>query len=90
MRDYVPYWYSPYIPAWVGQLTVPTDVTVTGPSGQLETYHVFDIPDSLTGKSDALFDNIPDSNMHYTTIELAVRSRLTSRSPRRALPRSRV
>ena len=79
IRDYVPYWYSPYIPAWVGHLTVPADVTVTGPSGQPETYHVFDIPDSLTGQSDALYDNIPDSDMHYTTIELALRSRLTSR-----------
>jgi hypothetical protein len=70
-RDFVPSYYSPYIPARVGQLTVPTTVTVTAPSGQPETYHVFDIPASLTGQSKALFDNIPDSDFHYTTLELA-------------------
>jgi hypothetical protein len=79
-RDFVPYYYSPYIPAWVGQLTVPTAVTVTGPSGQSETYHVFDIPASLTGQSNALFDNIPDSDFHYTTVELAFRSQIGSRA----------
>jgi hypothetical protein len=74
-RDFVPYYYSPYIPAWIDQLTVPTTVAVTSPSGQLETYHVFDIPQSLRGQSAALFDNVPDSDFHYTTVELALRSR---------------
>jgi hypothetical protein len=79
-RDFVPYYYSPYIPAWVGQLTVPTAVTVIAPSGQPETYHVFDIPASLTGQSNALFDNIPDSDFHYTTAELAFRSQMGRRA----------
>jgi hypothetical protein len=78
-RDFVPFYYSPLIPAWLGQLTVPTLVTVTGPSGQPETYHVLDIPASLTGQSEALFDNIPDSDFHYTTLEVALRSHLGSR-----------
>jgi TonB dependent receptor len=78
-RHFVPYWYSPYIPAWIGRLTVPTDVTVTGPSGLPETYHVFDIPESLTGESDALFDNIPDSDFHYTTLEAALSSHVGTR-----------
>ena len=78
-RRFVPFYYSPYIPAWVDQLTVPTTVDVTGPSGQPETHHVFDIPESLIGQSDALFDNIPDSDFHYTTIELAFSSQLSSR-----------
>ena len=91
-RRFVPYWYSPYIPAWVGQLTVPTTVAVTGPSGQPETYHVFDIPDSLVGETDTLFDNIPDSDFHYTTIEFAFSSRRSSRLLRerqRRLPMAR-
>jgi hypothetical protein len=75
-RDFVPFYYSPYIPAWIGQLTVPTTVTVTGPSGRTETYDVLDIPESLTGQSDALFDNVPDSDFRYTTIELALGSRI--------------
>jgi hypothetical protein len=78
-RDYVPLYYSPYIPAWVGQLTVPTAVTVVGPSGHPETYNVFDIPESLAGQSDALFDNIPDSDFHYTTVELAFRTHAGAR-----------
>jgi hypothetical protein len=78
-RDFVPPYYSPYIPAWVNQLTVPTTVTVTNPSGQLETYHVFDIPASLTGQSNTIFDNIPDSDFHYTTVEVAVRSHISRR-----------
>ena len=75
-RDFVPFYYSPYIPAWIGKLTVPTRVTVSSPSGQPETFNVLDIPESLTGLSDALFDNIPDSDFHYTTIEIAFRSRV--------------
>jgi len=78
-RDFVPFYYSPYIPAWVGQLTVPTPVTVTGPSGRPETYHVFDIPDSLAGQSDALFDNIANSDFHYTTTEVAFAGRASTR-----------
>jgi carboxypeptidase family protein len=78
-RDFVPFYYSPYIPAWIGQLTVPTKVTVASPSGQPETFHVLDIPESLTGLSDAVFDNIPDSDFHYSTIELAFRSRIGHR-----------
>ena len=58
---------------------MPTTVDVIGPSGQPETYHVFDIPDSLVGETDALFDNIPDSDFHYTTIEFAFSSRRSSR-----------
>jgi hypothetical protein len=73
-RDYAPYYSSAYIPAWVGQLTVPTRVTVTGPSGQAETYNVFDIPESLTGQADTRYDNIPDSDFHYTTAEVAFSS----------------
>jgi hypothetical protein len=79
-RDFVPYYYSPYIPAWVGQLTVPTSVSVIAPSGQAETYHVFDIPASLTGQSNALFDNIPASDFHYTTVEFALRSQMGGRA----------
>jgi Carboxypeptidase regulatory-like domain/TonB dependent receptor len=78
-RDYVPYYYSGYIPAWLGQLKVATAVNVVGPSGQPETYNVFDIPESLNGQSEALFDNIPDSDFHYTTLELAFRSHLGTR-----------
>jgi hypothetical protein len=79
-RDFVPYYYSPYIPVWVGQLTVPTAVTVIAPSGQPETYHVFDIPASLKGQSNALFDNIPGSDFRYTTAEFAFRSHIGSRA----------
>jgi hypothetical protein len=78
-RDFVPFYYSPYIPAWIGQVTVPTTVTVIAPSGGAETYNVFDIPDSLAGQSDALFDNIPDSDFQYTTTELAFSSRAGTR-----------
>jgi hypothetical protein len=58
---------------------VPTAVTITGPSGRDETYNVLDIPDSLTGQSEALFDNIPGSDFHYTTAEIAVSGRAGAR-----------
>jgi hypothetical protein len=58
---------------------VPTPVTVTAPSGRPETYNVFDIPDSLTGQSDAAFDNIANSDFHYTTLEAAFSSHVGAR-----------
>ena len=75
-RKFVPYYYTPFVPAWVGQLTVPTRVVV---DGSAEVFNLRDIPASLAQFSDSTFDNIPDSNFDYDTIEFAFNKRMGSR-----------
>jgi hypothetical protein len=73
-KDFIPFYYNPYVPAWVGQVTVPTTQTVKG-----ETFNLVDIPASLASQSSALYTNIPDSDFHYDTIELAFNKRFSQR-----------
>ncbi len=75
-RKFVPFYYTPFVPAWFGQLTVPVRV-VADDSG--EVFNLRDIPASLAARSDSLFDNIPDSDFIYDTIEFAFNKRLGSR-----------
>jgi hypothetical protein len=74
-RKFVPFYYTPYVPAWYGRLTVPTRVVVDDGG---EAFTLNDIPASLAGSSAALFDNIPDSNFDYDTIEVAFNKRFGS------------
>jgi hypothetical protein len=75
-REFVPFYYVPFVPAWHGQLTVPTRV-VSNDTG--EVFNLVDIPASLADQSDARFDNIPDSDFNYDTIEFAFNKRFGSR-----------
>lgn len=75
VRDFVPIYYTPLVPAWIGQLTVPKTVTVTSPQFGSETFRVFDIPDRLAPFSDSIFDNVPDGSFDYDTIEAAFTKR---------------
>ncbi len=75
-RKFVPFYYTPFVPAWHGQLTVPVRV-VADDSG--EVFNLRDIPASLADQSTALFDNIPDGDFNYDTIEFAFNKRFGSR-----------
>jgi hypothetical protein len=75
-RKFVPFYYTPLVPAWFGQLTVPVRV-VSDDSG--EVFDLRDIPASLVDQSESIFDNIPDSDFNYDTIEFAFNKRLSSR-----------
>ena len=72
--DYVPFYFSPLLPAWLGQVTVPTRV-VDG----AETFTLLDVPSSIADQTNATFDNWPDGNFHYDTIEVAFNKRFSDR-----------
>jgi len=73
--DFIPFYYNPYVPAWDGQLTVATrQVTSDG-----RVFNLFDIPGALASQSSALYTNIPDSDFHYDTIEVAFNKRFSSK-----------
>jgi Carboxypeptidase regulatory-like domain len=75
-RKFVPFYYTPLVPAWFGQLTVPIRV-VSDDTG--EVFNLRDIPASIADQNTGLFDNIPDSDFDYDTIEFAFNKRLGSR-----------
>jgi Carboxypeptidase regulatory-like domain len=75
-REFVPFYYVPFVPAWHGQLTVPTRV-IADATG--EVFNVFDIPALIADQNAARFDNIPDSDFNYDTIEFAFTKRFGSR-----------
>jgi carboxypeptidase family protein len=73
-HDYVPFYFSPLLPAWMGQVNVAKTLRVGS-----ETFSVLDVPDAIADETDASFDNWPDSDFHYNTIELAFNKRFSSR-----------
>jgi hypothetical protein len=75
-RKFVPFYYTPFVPGWHGRLTVPVRAVSTDTG---EVFNLVDIPPSLVDESAATFDNIPDGDFNYDTIELAFNKRLGSR-----------
>jgi hypothetical protein len=73
-KDFIPFYYNPYVPAWHGKVTVPSRQVVNG-----EVFNLLDIPASLADESSALYTNIPDSDFHYDTIEVAFHKRFSQR-----------
>src|SRR4030095_9774767 len=72
--DYVPFYFSPLLPAWVGRTTVQRRV-VDG----TEVFNMLDVPDTIADDTNATFDNWPDGDFHYDTIELAFNKRFSDR-----------
>src|SRR5207237_10589696 len=70
-RDEVPFYFTPIVTAWVGQLTVPKTAVVNGVS-----YSLLDVPDRLADVTDTAYTNSPSSRFNYDTIEVAVTKRL--------------
>jgi hypothetical protein len=73
--DYVPWYFTPLVPAWMGQVNVPKRVVNTSSSGGTEVFNLLDVPDSVAGNTNGSFDNWPDSGFHYDTIEVAFSKR---------------
>jgi len=73
-RDYVPFYFTPIVTAWVGQLTVPKTAVVNG-----VTYSLLDVPDRLADATDTAYTNYPDSDFNYDTIEVAFTKRFGAR-----------
>ena len=69
-RDYVPFYFTPIVTAWVGQLTVPKTRVVNG-----VTYNLLDVPDALADATDTAYTNSPDSDFNYDTVEFAFTKR---------------
>jgi hypothetical protein len=73
-KEFVPFYYTPIVTAWLGQLTVPTTATVAG-----TTYNLVDVPDSLASATGTEYTNYPDGTFTYDTIEVAFTKRFGSK-----------
>jgi hypothetical protein len=69
-KEFVPFYYTPVVTAWIGQVTVPKTQTVNG-----VTYNLLDVPNSLADQTDTQYTNYPDGNFTYDTIEFAFSKR---------------
>src|SRR5205085_7586477 len=73
-KDFVPFYYTPIVTAWIGQLTVPKTAVVNG-----VTYNLLDVPDALANQTQSEYINAPDGSFTYDTIEVAFTKRLGSK-----------
>jgi outer membrane receptor protein involved in Fe transport len=69
-RDYVPFYFTPIVTAWVGQLTVPKSAVVNGVN-----YSLLDVPDRLADATDTEYTNYPGGDFNYDTVEVAFTKR---------------
>jgi hypothetical protein len=69
-KNFVPFYYTPLVTAWIGNVTVPVTANYLG-----TTYNLLDVPDSLANATDSEFTNYPDSNFTYDTLEFAFQKR---------------
>ncbi len=76
--DYVPFYFTPLLPAWIGNINVPTTQTYDGPNGP-EVYNLLDVPDALADQTNGYFDNWPGGDFHYDTVEVAFNKRFSDR-----------
>jgi hypothetical protein len=74
LKNYAPSYVTNLVSAWVGQQTVPVTVTIDG-----ETFNLLDVPDSVAGETNTIYDNVPDGDFSYDTIELAYNKRVSQK-----------
>jgi hypothetical protein len=72
---FIPFYFNPYVPAWDGNLTVPTRQV----SSDGRVFNLVDVPNAIAGDSSALYTNIPDSDFYYDTIEFAFNKRFSQK-----------
>ena len=72
-KDFVPFYFTPIVSAWLGQLTVPKTAVVNG-----VTYNLVDVPSTLATATDTAYTNYPDSDFSYDTLEFAFTKRFGS------------
>jgi hypothetical protein len=73
-KDFVPFYYTPIVTAWLGAQTVPTRATFNG-----VTYNLLDVPNSLADSTGTAYTNSPDSDFKYDTIEMAFQKRISAK-----------
>ena len=73
-RQFLPFYFTPIVTAWVGQLTVPKTQIVNG-----TTYNLLDVPNSVADATDAAYTNYAAGDFNYDTIEVAFTKRFGSR-----------
>jgi hypothetical protein len=73
-KDFVPFYFTPIVTAWLGNVTVPKTQVISG-----VTYNLLDVPNSLAGRTDTEYTNYPDSSFTYDTIEVAFTKRFGSK-----------
>ncbi|HEY7291448.1 MAG TPA: carboxypeptidase regulatory-like domain-containing protein [Vicinamibacterales bacterium] len=69
-KDFIPFYSTPIVTAWLGQVNVPKTQTING-----VTYNLLDVPDSLANDTGTAYTNYPDGHFTYDTIELAFQKR---------------
>jgi Carboxypeptidase regulatory-like domain len=70
-RDYIPFYFTPIVTAWLGRQTVPRTATFNGVS-----YSLLDVPDSVADSTGTEYTNYPGSNFTYDTIEMAFQKKI--------------
>jgi outer membrane receptor protein involved in Fe transport len=73
-KDFVPFYYSPMVTAWLGQVNVPVKATYLG-----TTYNLLDVPNGLANDTGTEYTNYPNSDFTYDTVELAFSKRIGSK-----------
>src|SRR5438309_8935798 len=73
-KQYVPFYFTPIVTAWLGNVTVPKTDTVNGVA-----YNLLDVPDALADATDQAYMNYPGGNFNYDTIEVAFTKRVGSK-----------
>jgi hypothetical protein len=67
---FVPFYFTPIVTAWLGNLTVPVTETYNG-----KTYQLVDVPNALADQTGTEYTNYPDGNFTYDTLEFAFTKR---------------
>ena len=69
-KEFVPFYFTPIVTAWLGQVNVPKTAVVAG-----TTYNLLDVPEHLADATDAAYTNYPGGDFKYDTIEVAFTKR---------------
>jgi hypothetical protein len=69
-KQFLPFYYTPLVTAWIGNVNVPTAATFNG-----KTFNLLDVPDSLANATGTEYTNYVDGNFTYDTIEAAFNKR---------------
>ncbi len=72
-KDFASFYGTNLVSAWVGQVNVPTRQTVDATGDVLA---LLDVPNALAGSTDSEYNNYPDGNFTYDTVEVAYQKRV--------------
>src|SRR5262249_13609056 len=73
-KEFLPFYYTPIVTAWLGHQTVPVTTSFNGVS-----YSLLDVSNALGDNTNTAYTNYPDSNFTYDTIEFAFQKRISAK-----------